>query len=183
MSRLSKLFLDELGDILHVEELLQKALPKMRDAAEGPELKKLISNHLTQTQNQSTRLQKVFAIFELPAREKKCEAMLGLLVECQQLIQRSKPSPTLDAALVCALQKIESYEAISYRSLASWAKLLGEKEAAKHLAATLTEEESALERLTALAPEFDKKALEDTGESSSAPPPAPAKTRSPVPAY
>jgi ferritin-like metal-binding protein YciE len=183
MSRLSKLFLDELGDILHVEELLQKALPKMRDAAEAADLKKLISNHLTQTQNQATRLQKVFALFELPAREKKCEAMLGLLVECQQLIQRSKPSPTLDAALVCALQKIESYEAISYRSLASWAKLLGEKEAAKHLAATLTEEESAFERLSSMAADFDKRASEDTGESVSTPSAAPVKSRAPVPAF
>jgi ferritin-like metal-binding protein YciE len=164
MIGLHKTFLDELGDILHVEELLLKSLPKMRDAANAPDLKSAIESHLATTQKQSARLHKVFAALDLPAREKKCEAMLGLLVEAQQLMQRSKKTAVLDAALACALRKIESYEVISYGTLVKWAKLVEEKEAAKLLAQTLDEEEKALGEWEKLADVCNERAAEEVPE-------------------
>jgi ferritin-like metal-binding protein YciE len=87
--------------------------------------------------------------------------MLGLLVEAQQLMQRSKKSAVLDAALACALRKIESYEVVSYDSLIRWAKLVREKDAVKLLAATLEEEEESLKRWTDLALLCDERAANE----------------------
>ncbi|HEV2245404.1 MAG TPA: DUF892 family protein, partial [Terriglobia bacterium] len=56
-----------------------------------------------------------------------------------------------DAALICAAQKAEHYEIASYGSLHSWARILGEEDAADLLEETLDEERDTDEQLTELA--------------------------------
>ena len=147
MNQLEKIFLDELADTLHAENMLVKALPKMRDAALSPELKGLFDGHLAETREHVARLETIFRSFDLPAREKKCEGMLGLLMEGQHLMQRYKPSAALDAALVCAARKIENFETVSYSSLAKWASALAADDAAAILDETLKEEEKLVKKL------------------------------------
>src|SRR5690606_31634703 len=137
---LEKIYLDELADTLHGENMLVKALPKMRDAATSPALAALFEAHLAETRNHITRLETVFRSLGLPAREKKCEGMLGLLVEGQHLMQRTRPCAALDAALACGARKIEHYEAVSYQCLSKWAVTLGADEAAALLDETFREE-------------------------------------------
>jgi ferritin-like metal-binding protein YciE len=144
---LDKLICDELADLLHVENMLLKALPKLAAGAYAHGLKELFENHLVETRVQVKRLEKMFGSLERPAREKRCEAMMGLLVECQHLLTRSKPSLATDQALICAARKVESFEVISYRSLASWAELC-KYETIRILALeTADEEERALRAL------------------------------------
>lgn len=164
MSELLKVCLTELGDTLHVEELLIKALPKLSAATFAPDLKKTLDNIFVQTQSHLTRIQRVFGYFGVPAREKKCEGMLGILIEAQQVMQRSKPSPSRDATLVCIARKAAAYKLISYESLLSWAKLVKEKEAVKLLSATCSEQKAALEKLTSFAPICDSRAAEEATE-------------------
>ena len=57
---LEQLFTDQLQDIYYAEKLLTKALPKMSKAASTEELQQAIDNHLAQTEEQVTRLEKVF---------------------------------------------------------------------------------------------------------------------------
>jgi ferritin-like metal-binding protein YciE len=123
LEELSKLLCDELADLLHGENMLLKALPKLTAGASAPELKMLFEVHFEQTKLQVKRLERMFATLDLPAREKKCEGMMGLLVECQHLLTRAKPSPVTDQALICAARKIEAFEAIAYQSVAAWAGL------------------------------------------------------------
>lgn len=151
MNQMEKIFLDELADILHAENMLVKALPKMREAAFSPELKAAFDAHLAETREHVARLEGIFRSFDLPAREKKCEGMVGLLVEGQHLMQRSKPSPALDAALLCAARKVEAFEGVSYSSLAKWAALLEQEEAAERLEETFKEEERMGKRLMQLS--------------------------------
>jgi ferritin-like metal-binding protein YciE len=73
--------------------------------------------------------------------------MQGLLEEGEQIIQEEEG----DAALICAAQKVEHYEIAAYGSLAAWAKLLGETEAAELLGESLEEEKQADEKLTQIA--------------------------------
>ena len=123
--QVEKLLCDEIADLLHVENMLIKALPKLVAGAFAPELKALFENHFTETRLHVKRLEKMFAVVELPAREKKCEAMMGLLVECQHLLTRAKPSLVLDQALICSARKVESFEIVAYQSVAAWAALSG----------------------------------------------------------
>lgn len=57
----------------------------------------------------------------------------------------------LDAALICAAQKVEHYEIASYGCLVKFAKLMEHSEAEELLAATLAEEKQTNSLLTEIA--------------------------------
>jgi ferritin-like metal-binding protein YciE len=147
MTELRETFLDELKDLYDAEKQLTKGLPKMAKAAEHEELKAAFEQHLQETEVQVERLEKVFKIFGVPAKGKKCKAMQGLLEEGKELIEEEAG----DAALICAAQKVEHYEIASYGSLVAWAKLLKEDDALELLEETLNEEKQTDEALTEIA--------------------------------
>jgi len=134
---LRETFLDELADIFDAEKQLTRALPKVAEAAEHEDLKSGVQQHLEQ----------VFEIFGEEPKSRKCKAMKGLLEEGEEHIEDEAG----DAALICAAQKVEHYEIASYGSLVSWARLLGEEDAADVLEETLDEEKATDEKLTNLA--------------------------------
>lgn len=147
MSKLRETFKQQLMDIYDAEKQLVKALPKIAKAAEHEELKSAIEEHLEETEEHVERLEHVFEIIGETAKGKKCQAMVGLLEEGQESIKEKEG----DAAIICAAQKVEHYEIAAYGSLITWARLLGEDEAADVMEETLDEEKNADEKLTSIA--------------------------------
>lgn len=150
MSTLRETFLDELADVYDAENQILKALPKMIKAAEHEQLKEGFQEHLEQTEEHVNRLEQVFEHMGEKAKAKKCQAMMGIIEEGEELIKNKAG----DAALICAAQKVEHYEIASYGSLAAWAKLMGEQDSADLLEETLEEERETDERLTEVAEEI-----------------------------
>jgi len=151
MSDLNELFLNELADVYSAEKQLTKALPKMAKAASSDELREAFEEHLSQTEEHISRLERVFEEFGKPAKAKTCKAMQGLIEEGEDVIKEYKGEPACDAALICAAQKVEHYEIASYGTLKTWAEVLEQSEAADLLNETLEEEKETDERLTELA--------------------------------
>jgi ferritin-like metal-binding protein YciE len=147
MSNLRDTFLEELADIYDAEKQLVKALPKMAKAAKDEELKAGIEKHLTETETHVQRVEEVFEAFGEKATAKKCKAMKGLIEEGADAIAEEEG----DTALICAAQKVEHYEIAAYGCLSSWAKRLGEEDAADLLEETLNEEKATDEKLTQVA--------------------------------
>jgi ferritin-like metal-binding protein YciE len=147
MSTLRETFLDELADIYDAEKQILKALPKMAQAAQHEDLRHAFEEHLEQTEGQVERLEQVFEVIGEEPKGKGCKAMEGILKEGDELMKEHHG----DAALICAAQKVEHYEIASYGSLQSWARMLGEDDAADLLEETLDEERDTDERLTEIA--------------------------------
>lgn len=145
---LRDLFIDELKDIYWAENALVKALPKMIKNATTPNLVSAIENHLEETKNHVTRLEKVFSIMGEKPVAKKCDAMAGLLEEGNGVLEDTEPGVVRDAGIIAAAQKVEHYEIATYGTLAAWAGTLGEIEAAELLKETLGEEKLADAGLT-----------------------------------
>lgn len=151
-SALNELFVGELKDIYWAEQHLVKALPKMAKAATSDELRSAIENHLQETENHVTRLESVFDSIDERASAKKCQAMAGLIEEGGEIVDNTeKGSFTRDAGIISAAQKIEHYEIASYGTLRTLANVLGYREAAQLLEATLKEEKNADGMLTEIA--------------------------------
>jgi ferritin-like metal-binding protein YciE len=148
---LTALFEDSLKDIYWAEKALLKALPKMSKNATSPELKNAIDEHLAVTEEQVARVEEVFGVIGKPAKAKKCEAMAGLIKEGEEMMQSTEKGMVRDAAIIAASQKIEHYEIASYGTLATFARTLGETEAADLLDQTLEEEKEADQTLTQVA--------------------------------
>jgi len=151
-SALNELFIDELKDIYWAEKHLTKALAKLAKKSTTDELRGAIETHITQTENQITRLEQVFVSINEKATAKKCEAMAGLIKESEEIVESTEDgSITRDAGIISACQKVEHYEIASYGTLKTLAGILGYDEAAELLDATLQEEKQTDELLTQVA--------------------------------
>jgi ferritin-like metal-binding protein YciE len=151
VENLSDLFLHTVKDIYFAEKQIVKALPKMVKAADSAELAKAFESHLEETKEQVKRLEEVFKLLGKKPEGEECPAIEGILEEAEELMKEIKDPDTRDAAMIAAAQAVEHYEITRYGTLASWAELLGEKDAAKLLSATLKEEHSADSKLSKLA--------------------------------
>lgn len=148
---LAELFEDSLKDIYWAEKALTKALPVMAKNATSPELIDAINGHLIETEEQITRLEKVFELIGKKATAKKCDAMEGLIEEGKGILEETEIGVVRDAGIIAASQKIEHYEIATYGTLRQFAETLGYQEAVTLLEQTLDEEKGADKLLTEVA--------------------------------
>ena len=148
---LDDLFHDTLKDIYFAEKKILATLPKMAKAAQSEELKAAFVKHLTETEGQIERLEKVFAVIEKKPQGKTCAAIVGITEEGAEIMEEYKDSPALDAGLLAAAQAVEHYEISRYGTLIAWAEELGLDDAVSLLEETLEEEEATDEALTEIA--------------------------------
>jgi len=153
MESLHDLMIEELRDIYNAEKQILKALPKMAKAASHPQLKKGFEAHIAETRGQVERLDRVFAALGKRATGKRCKAMEGIIEEGKELLEKQDeiPEAVLDAALICAAQKVEHYEITGYGCCITWAELMGHTEIVALLKQSIAEEEATDKKLTDLA--------------------------------
>lgn len=150
-NELHELFLEDLADVHNAEKQLLKALPKMARAAQSPELREAFEMHLTETENQISRIEEAVESLGESLKRKKCKGMEGLIEEGEEMMEEKADSPAIDAALIAAAQKVEHYEIATYGTLCTWAELMGHEEALQLLKENLAEEEAADKKLTGIA--------------------------------
>lgn len=150
-TKLQKLFEEELKDIYWAEKALTKAIPKMVKKATSEELKQALENHLSQTEEQVSRIEQVFESIGKDPKTKKCEAMEGLIAEAESIMEESDEGVMRDAGIISAAQKVEHYEIATYGTLRTFAQHLGFDQAVSLLQQTLDEEKHADEKLTEVA--------------------------------
>ena len=173
MKPLEKLFWEELAEMVHVEEMLSKAFPKMREAAEAAAIKTAFETNRLSSQQQVEMVRSIFAAHELPAREKKCEAMMGMLLRGQQFMLRSGPASALDAALLSVARKISNYKLGSYATMAAWAVAMEAPKVSKNLLKALKLETEASQRVELLVAQANSSAAKQATEAARKPNPKP----------
>ncbi len=149
---LYKFFMDALKDIYFAEKHILEALPKMQKAATTEELQEAFEDHHLMTQKQISRLEKVFKSIDEKPEAKKCDAIIGIVKESENIIKETEEGTmTRDAALIIAAQKVEHYEIATYGGLVALAETLELYKAADLLQTTLDEEEQTDRELTDIA--------------------------------
>jgi ferritin-like metal-binding protein YciE len=150
-NRLKHLYVEELKDLYSAETQMVKALPKMIKAATSEDLRTGFEEHLEQTKGHVSRLEEIFKVLGESPKGKKCKGMEGLIKEGGEMIAEDPTPEELDAGLISAAQRVEHYEIAAYGCVSTYAKLLGEDEAASLLRETLEEEKKTDQKLTQLA--------------------------------
>lgn len=148
---LQDLYVEELRDIYNAEQQLVRALPKMAEGANNPELRAAFEEHLEVTQEQVRRLEKIFDELEQKPTGKKCKGMEGLIEEGQEMLEEKADPDVRDAALIGAAQRVEHYEIAAYGTVRNFARQLGFDRHVDLLQRTLDEEGETDKRLTSLA--------------------------------
>jgi ferritin-like metal-binding protein YciE len=148
---LRDLYIAELQDLFDAEQHNLLELPNIARVATSAALRELFDTHLEETRVHTERLELLFRKLDVPAQGAPCEAMHGLIKEGRRRIEACERGDVLDAALIGIAQRIEHYEIASYGCARSYARTLGDHEAANLLQQTLDEEGAANARLTKIA--------------------------------
>ncbi len=151
MKTLADAFEHTLQDMYYAENAITKALPKVISAVSVADLKTALQDHLKETKEQSKMLDKVFKSIGRDTKGEKCDAIEGLIKECDGVIEEAKGATAKHAAIIGCCQAIEHYEIARYGTLREWAKALGEDEAHDILSQILDQEKAANHKLTHLA--------------------------------
>jgi len=151
MESLQDLYVDQLRDLYNAENQLVKALPKLAKASTSPELQNAFNDHLEETKGHVERLERIFEKLGTKATGKTCKAMKGLIEEGSEMMDEDAEPEIMDAGLIAAAQRVEHYEMAGYGCVRSFAKMLGDEQAAQLLQETLNEEGEADKKLTKLA--------------------------------
>jgi len=150
-TNLREALVDEIKDIYNAEKQIVKALPKMAKGAASEELREAFESHLEETENQVSRLERVFELLDEKPRGKHCAGMAGILEEGSETLQEDAEDALMDAMLIAGAQRVEHYEITAYGTAIAWAEALELTEIAEILGESLAEEKAADEKLSALA--------------------------------
>lgn len=151
MKTLNDVFEHTLQDIYYAEKQIHKSLPDVIEAASNKDLKQGLMDHRAETKEQITLLEKTFQAIGKKAKGEKCDAIEGLIKECEGVIKEATSVVARDAGIIGCCQAIEHYEIARYGTLREWAKQLGEAEAHDLLTQILDQEKAANHKLTHVA--------------------------------
>jgi ferritin-like metal-binding protein YciE len=155
MQTIEELFEHELKDVYGAEHSLLDALEQMASESSDKDIKKAFTQHRRETQGQIKRLDRIFKSLGQKAEAETCPGLEGLIKE-KKAFMREKPTPDLlEFYNIGASQKVERYEITAYENLIDMADKLGMSDAVELLEQNLQEEEATLNKLKAIASEFD----------------------------
>ncbi len=156
------LFLHELGDVLYAERVLVKALPTLQKEASDPELARAFKNHLAQTRQHVTNVERAFKALGKRPKAEKCPGIEGIKQEHDEFVAKESPSPeVLNAFLTGAGARTEHYEIAAYEGLITSARAMGERDVANLLAENLGQEKEALKLVKSIAKRLATQSAKD----------------------
>ncbi len=133
MKTMNDLFLHFLQDIYYAEKAFAKSSTRILKAVQNEEVRQILKKAKDNAHEPIEALDRVFEAVGKRPRGKACEAMNGLLAECQEAIEEGEPGPVLDAALIASVQGIKTCEITRYGSLLAFARQMGLNDAIKDL--------------------------------------------------
>ncbi len=146
-----ELFLHELGDILYVEEHLEReVLPKLINEVQDEEFREGLEKHLEQTRSHVENVETVFGQLGEQPKSEECIGFEGLKKEHEQLAGEVSQDLT-DAVAVGSTVRTEHYEIAAYNALITKARAMGEKEAADLLEQNLKDDKETARQVESIA--------------------------------
>ncbi len=133
MKTMNDLFLHFLQDIYYAEKAFARSAGKIAKAIENDKAIEIVQKAKDKAREPIEALDHVFEAVGKRPRGKACEAMNGLLAECQEAIEDGEKGPVLDAAIIACVQGVKTYQVTRYGSLLAFAKQMGLNDAMEHL--------------------------------------------------
>jgi len=155
MQTIEELFEHELKDMYSAEQSLLEALEQMADESSDREIRKGFTQHRKETQAQIKRLEKIYKVLGQKPATGTCPGIEGLIKEKKAFLREKPSGELLEFYNIGAAQKAERYEITAYETLIDMAEKLGMGDVVELLEQNLQEEEMTLNRLKAIASEFD----------------------------
>jgi ferritin-like metal-binding protein YciE len=156
----------ELLDLYSTEQRILAALPELVRGASSTRLQAALNKHLERTKIHVERLELIFKQCGVkPGSAAQPSGIDSILRAGSEQIGQDQAGEVRDAATIAAAQHVEHYEIAGYGCARTWARQLGDDNAAKLLQQTLDEEGAADKELTDIAESgINERASEGAGQ-------------------
>lgn len=149
-----------LGDVYDAEHQFLEAQEEMLPQANAPTVKALLKEHIGQTEEQISILEKVYKVMGEKPERIKCAGAAGIVSEGRQTLKEVSGNPALvDLAIAGGCSKVEHYEIASYRALITGAQQTGQDEVAQLLQQILQQEEQTAQKIEQSTPQLYQQAM------------------------
>lgn len=176
---LDLLFETGLRHLYKAEKEVFEALLEMAEHAQSSQLNDLLIHHRKETEQQISRLEKIFNLLDIDINSSKLRGMQnlseqgkellktlldfnftdrskgmdGIISEGKELIRHFKETGASDFALISAGEKVEHFEIACYVPLILISEKMGQAEVSSLLQASLDEEQAMEEKIQSFAKE------------------------------
>ena len=152
---LRELYTTALQRQLNSEKQITVALEEMKAKATANQLVAAFSQHLDETKEHVSRLERILDESAGEADDSKCKITAALISGAQADISSAEDVQLRDVVLIASGNQVEHHEIAMYGTLRNWAMILGEPKHAELLAKTLEEEKEADKMLTKLSEQIN----------------------------
>ncbi len=160
IKNLQEKFLHGLQDAYDAEQQFLKAQQEMLPQATAETVKTLLTQHITETEQQIGILEEVFETLGESAERAKCAGAAGIVGEGEKLLKEVSDNPALvDLAIAGGCGKVEHYEIASYRMLITGAEQTNQPQVAQLLQTILQQEERTAQKIEQSAPALFQQAM------------------------
>lgn len=152
VNNLRDLYINMLQHVLSSErQIVDKGLPAMIEKSTNPELARAFRNHLAESEQHISRLERILDAAQGEVNDAKCKVTAALISSAESAIGDAANESIRDVMLIAAGNQVEHHEIAVYGTLRTWAEILGNAQDAQLLDKTLGEELGADEMLTRLS--------------------------------
>ncbi len=135
------LFVYGLSEMHSAEQSILQQLPQLEQVCQNPQVKQTLSNHITETQRQVSRLQECFRLLGVQPMSVTCHAVDCMQQDFQSFMQQNPSRDVIDLFCLGAAGKTEHYEIASYTGLIDKARAMGQSQVVSLLEDNLNEEQ------------------------------------------
>lgn len=158
----NELYRHELEVLLSAERQMIRLLPALAEGTDTAELQRALRAQVHGCQTQADLLQRLLEQQGAALKVPVSRGIAALLGECSELLKTYPAGNLRDAVMIAHMQRAEHFKMAAYSTVAEYAKLLGDKDAAHDLldagkAVTLVNK-----MLSAIAIQVDAEAYVDT---------------------
>ena len=157
---LRKLYIDELKVLYSAENRFARTLGRLSKEATSQDLRAGFEALIKETRKHVARLAGIFKALAESPEGKHFKGIAGLIREDTKMIADDREPQALDVRLIAEIRRAEHYEMAGYGCVHTYARLLGENEAALLLEQTLNDEKVTDAKLTELAETIIIEAME-----------------------
>jgi ferritin-like metal-binding protein YciE len=150
------MFVHELADLYDAEHQFLEAQRMMHSKATDIKLKTMIEEHIAESEQQVTNLEKVFGIVGEPPKRQHCDGAEGIVSEGEKAIAEAGSPEMRDSIIAGGATKAEHYEMVSYADLIEAATLLKLRQAVPLLEKNREQEVRTARRLERASPRLLK---------------------------
>ena len=150
MQSIKDLMITGLTYVLDFEEQIAETARKMERASTDPDLKEAFGKTATKSKEYAARIEETFEKLGEDVKRNDNHIAKAMITEVENMISNTDAGPVRDAALIVATNQQQLYRVAAYGSMKSYAKLIGQPDAAKGLDENLEDSKNGDEKFTSI---------------------------------